>query len=82
MWRLSEEGNTLGLDKKKTTAVGSASCCFLVLPFCVDSIFEEVAGFSPLWLPREKLFVSLVSCDVLMLYFYTCYSLSEKILRS
>ena len=28
MWRISEEGNTLGLDKKKTTAVESATYCF------------------------------------------------------
>ena len=27
------------------------------------SISEEVAGFSPLWFPQGKLFVSLVSCD-------------------
>ena len=26
------------------------------------SIFEEVVGFSPLWFPRGKLFVSLFSC--------------------
>ena len=58
---ISEEGNTLGLDKKKTTVVESASYYF-----GSDSISEEVAGFSPLWFPREKLFVSLVSCDVLM----------------
>ena len=51
MWRISEEGNTGARQKKKTTAVGSASCCFLVLPFCADSIFEEVEGFSPLWFP-------------------------------
>ena len=30
------------------------------------SISEEVAGFSPLWFPQGKLFVSLFSCDVLM----------------
>ena len=82
MWRISEEGNTLGLDKKKTTAIGSASCYFLVLPFHADSIFEEFVGFSPLWFPGGKLFVSLVSCDVLMFYCCACYSLSEKILRS
>ena len=46
------------------------------------SISEEVAGFSPLWFPRGKMFVSLVSCDVLMFYSCACYSLSEKILRS
>ena len=77
MWRIGEEGNTLGLDKKKTTAIGSAYYCF-----GTDSISEEVVGFSPLWFPREKLFVSLVSCDMLMFYCCACYSLSEKILRS
>ena len=46
VWRISEEGNTLELDKKKTTAVRSASYCF-----GADSIFEEVAGFSLLWFP-------------------------------
>ena len=46
------------------------------------SISEEVVGFSPLCFPRGKLFVSLVSCDVLMFYCCACYSLSEKILRS
>ena len=34
--------------------------------FGADFISKEVAGFSPLWFPRGKLFVSLVSCDVLM----------------
>ena len=77
MWCISEEGNTLGLDKKKTTAVESASYCF-----GADSISEKVVGFSPLCFPRGKIFVSLVSCDVLMLYCCACYSLSEKILRS
>ena len=27
------------------------------------SISEEVAGFSPLWFSRGKLFVSLIPCD-------------------
>ena len=30
--------------------------------FGADSISEEVAGFSPLWFPRGKFFVSLVLC--------------------
>ena len=30
------------------------------------SIFEEVAGFSPLWFPQGKFFVSLVSCVLLL----------------
>ena len=75
MWRISEEGNTGARQEKKTTALR-------ILLFCADSISKEVAGFSPLWFPREKLFVSLVSCDVLMFYYCACYSLSEKILRS
>ena len=45
--------------------------------FCADSISEEVAGFSPLWFPRGKIFVSLVSCDVLVFDCCTCYSLSK-----
>ena len=35
------------------------------------SISKEVVGFSPLWFPRRKFFVSLVSCDFLC----ACYSL-------
>ena len=31
--------------------------------FGAHSISEEVEGFSPLWFPRGKFFVSLVSCD-------------------
>ena len=46
--------------------------------FGADSISEEVARFSPLWLPRGKLFVSLVSCVLLL-----CMLFSQlKILRS
>ena len=37
----------------------------------VHSISEEVAGFSPLWFPRGKLIVSLLSFD----YCCACYSL-------
>ena len=35
------------------------------------SISEEFVGFSPLWVTRGKLFVSLVYYD----YFCACYSL-------
>ena len=64
MWHISKEENTLGLDKKKTTDVGSASYYFLVLPFCADSISKEVAGFSPLCFPEENslCLLSLVMC--------------------
>ena len=41
-----------------------------------DSISEEVVGFSPLWFPQGKFFVSLVFCVVLVFYCCACYSLS------
>ena len=34
--------------------------------FGADSISEEVAGFSPLWFPREKFFVSLSLVFIVM----------------
>ena len=72
------EKEILWLDRRqKATAVLGD-----LLLFGVDSILEEVAGFYPLWFPRGKLFVSLVSYDVLVFYCCACYSLSEKILRS
>ena len=49
---------------------------FLGFTFGADSISEEVVGFSPLWFPQEKFFVSLVSCIVLVFYSCACYSLS------
>ena len=36
-------------------------------------ISKEVVGFSPLWFPQGKFFVSLVSC----VYYYACYSLRK-----
>ena len=65
MWRISEEGNTRTRQKKKkTTAIESASYCFLVLPFCADSISKKVARFSPLWFLEENslCLLSLVLC--------------------
>ena len=51
---------------------------FFGFVFGTDSIFEEVAGFSPLWFPKGKLFVSLVSFVLLL-----CMLFSQlKILRS
>ena len=45
--------------------------------FGVDSISEEFAGFSPLWFPLGKFFVSLFSCFIAVHVI-----LSDKILRS
>ena len=38
---------------------------YLGFPFSIGahSISEEVAGFSPLWFPQGKLFLSLLSYD-------------------
>ena len=44
---------------------------FLGFNFGVDYISEEVAGFSPLWFPQGKLFVSLVSCVLLMFMLFS-----------
>ena len=45
---------------------------FLFLGFTVDIhahfISEEVAVFSPLWFPRGKLFVSLLSCGFIVVH--------------
>ena len=48
-------------------------CMFLGFTTAIGahSISNEVAGFSPLWFHREKIFVSLVSCD----FCCACYSL-------
>ena len=76
VWRISDKGNTLGLEKNKTTDVGSASYYF-----GADSISEEVAGFSPLWFPREKFFVSCLLCCAYVLLLCILFS-QLKILRS
>ena len=39
---------------------------FLGFTFGVDSISEEVAGFSPLWFPRGKFRVSCLLCFITM----------------
>ena len=51
---------TLGLDKKKVTAVGR-SLTVLGFYFGADSISEEVAGFSPFMVSRKNT-VFIVSC--------------------
>ena len=50
---------------------------FMFLDFIIaigaHSISEEVVGFSSLWFPKGKFFVSLVSC----VYCCACYSLRQ-----
>ena len=56
--RTCGEGNIMGQE---------VYCCWEIsYYFGADFISKEVAGFSPLWFPQGKLFVSRVSCDVLM----------------
>ena len=52
----------VGTRERETTAVGRSSYYFLGFDFGDDSISEEVVGFSPLWFPRGKLFVSCLLC--------------------
>ena len=65
MWRISEEGNTLGLDKKKTTAIGSASYCFGTFTVLVLILsLRKLRGFLLYGFPKEKslCLLSLVMC--------------------
>ena len=57
--RMSERGESLSVRERETKAV---EIIFMFLGFNAaigaHSIFKEVAGFSPLWFPRGKFFVS------------------------
>ena len=61
--RVSERGEALLVCERETEAM---EIIFMFSGFTdtigAHSIFEEVLGFSPLWFPRGKFFVSLVSC--------------------
>ena len=72
---MSEREESLLVRERETEAV-EIILLFSSFTFGVDSISEKVAGFSPLCFPQGNLFVSLVSCVVLVFYFYACYSLS------
>ena len=69
---MSERGEALSSEREREQLW---EIIFSVFGFTAaigaHSISEEVAGFSPLWFPRGKLFVSLVSC----VYGCACYSL-------
>ena len=58
---MSERGEALSVRERETAAVRRSLTVLGIFYFGVDSISEEVAGFSPLWFPRGKFFVSLVS---------------------
>ena len=64
---MSERGEALSVCERETEAV---EIIFMFSGFTgaigAHSISEEVVGFSPLWFPRGKIFVSLVSCVLLL----------------
>ena len=68
LYHIVEEEEVVGAREKEATTVRISSYCFWGFAIGVDSIYEEVVGFSPLWFPRGKVFVSLVSCVMLMFY--------------
>ena len=56
------------LDRNKVTAVGRSSYCFGLFYFGVDSISEEVLGFSPFMVsPRKKHCVHCLLCLIVVL---------------
>ena len=46
-----EEGQDTGARQEEDYCCWDITYCFGIFYFGVDSIFEEVAGFSPLWFP-------------------------------
>ena len=52
----------MGLDRKKVTAIGRSPYCFGIFYFGVDSIFEEVAGFSLVMVSPRINTVFIVYC--------------------
>ena len=55
MWNISEEGNTLGLDKKKTTVVWRSSYCFGAFTVLVLILYlRKLRGFILYGFPEEN----------------------------
>ena len=76
--RMSEIGEYLSSERE----IEAVEIIFMFSSFTASigdhSISEEVLGFSPLWFPQGKFFVSLVSCVL-----FLCMLFSQlKILRS
>ena len=68
MYRIVEEGEDTGAREEE------GYCCQeITYYFGANSIYEEVAGFSPLWFPRGKTLCSLS----LVFDCCACYSLSK-----
>ena len=68
VWCISEEGNTLGLDKKKTTVVGSASYYFGAFTVLVLILsLRKLQGFSIYGFLEDKHCVHCLLCLIAML---------------
>ena len=68
---MREENLSLSLERERENKLLEIIFMFLGFTTAIGahSIFEEVAGFSPLWFPRGKFFMSLVSCDFCSAYY-------------
>ena len=65
---MSEREESLLVRERERQKQWRSSLCFGIFYFGADSIFQEVAGFSPLWFPQGKVFVSLVSCVFIVVH--------------
>ena len=74
---MSERGEALSVRERETAANGRSLTVLGILYFGVDSISEEVVGFSPFMVYPRINTVFIVSCVVLMFYCCACYSLSK-----
>ena len=72
MWHISEEGNILGLEKKKTTAVGSASYYFGAFTVLVPILsLRKLRGFLLYGFPKEKYCVHCLLCLIVVLVIFS-----------
>ena len=75
---MSERGSAHASERDNSFWRSSFMSLGFIAAIGSHSISEEVAGISPLWFPRGKFFVSLVSCVLLL-----CMLFSQlKFLRS
>ena len=72
MERIVEEGEDTGARQEEDYYCRDITYYFGLFYLGANSIFEEVAGFSPLWFPRRKTLCSLS----LVFDCCACYSLS------
>ena len=65
---MSEKGEALSSERERENKLLEIIFMFLGFTAAIGahSISEEVVGFSPLWFPQGKFFVSLDSCVLLL----------------